>query len=93
MKKVIAVAVILAVLGLTLAFAAEATKPAPTPKAFDKDQAVGTKVTCPVDDKEFVIAKDTIKEQYPATNGKWYYFDTKECKAKFDADPAKYAVK
>lgn len=89
MKKVVALAVIFSIVGLTMALAGEPEK-ATAPKAFDKEQAVGTKATDPVSGKEFTITDPKLSSQY---EGKWYYFENKDNKAEFDKDPAKYAVK
>lgn len=55
--------------------------------AFDAAPAVGTQATCPVSGDVFPVqANSTRSEQ----GGKHYAFCCKGCKAKFDADPAKF---
>jgi len=66
---------------------AEADTTTAAPKVFDKEQAVGTKATCPVMGTVFAIEKDTIHEEY---NGKHVYLCCPGCIEKFKADPGKY---
>ncbi|RME28327.1 MAG: YHS domain-containing protein [Deltaproteobacteria bacterium] len=63
---------------------------ASAPVAFDKPPAVGTKATCPVSGKQFVVKADTARSTY---KGKHYVFCCPGCKPKFDADPEKYLKK
>lgn len=63
---------------------------AAAPKAFDALPAVGTKATCPVMGDEFTVSDKTQFSQY---DGKFYVFCCPGCKPKFEAEPAKFAVK
>ncbi len=57
------------------------------PVSFDKPPAVGTKATCPVSGKQFVVKADTTRSKY---KDKYYVFCCPGCKTKFDADPEKF---
>lgn len=51
---------------------------------------VGDTTTCPVSGEKFVIKPDQPKVEY---QGKTYYTCCNGCKAKLEADPAKYVKK
>ncbi len=60
------------------------------PRSFASAPAVGAKATCPVMNSEFTVAADSPRSTY---QGKHYVFCCASCKPKFDAEPAKFAVR
>jgi P-type Cu+ transporter len=56
---------------------------------FDGMPEPGATAHCPVMDIDFEVSADSPHSEY---NGKTYVFCCPNCKGKFDADPAKYAI-
>jgi YHS domain-containing protein len=67
--------------------------PAAAPKGAVKEfgeAAVGDLTKCPVSGEEFTVEATSPKAEH---NGKTYYFCCGGCKAKFEANPAKFTTK
>jgi YHS domain-containing protein len=62
----------------------------PVQMAFDAPPAVGTVAKCPVSGEAFTVAADSARSEF---EGKHFAFCCSDCKAPFDADPAKFAKK
>jgi YHS domain-containing protein len=60
---------------------------AAVPLLFAAPPPVGTKALCPIMKDEFTVTATTLRSTY---QGQHVAFCCDACKAKFDADPAKY---